>query len=382
MQKKKILYLMHVHWRWIKQRPHFIAEYLAEEYDVMVCYCKSYHSRTLVDGPAKSKVRLKELFVLPYTRFKLIMWINSWLIKQQLSYHLHNCDIVWIMHPNMYGAVKSKLSDEVYVVYDCMDDALEFPYVTSSTSLLRRLTVQENALLMRSNAIFATSKYLKKKLLHRYKIKKKIHIINNAINIYANNNKISNIGTEISTSFTSKETKKIAYIGTISKWFDFDMIIKSVNKFVNITYILIGPTEVPIPCHERIIHFPPVEHEMIFNIMEMADALVMPFVVNELVLSVNPVKIYEYIYMNKPAIVSDYEETEKFSEYVYLYKTSEEYLYLIELLSNNKLKPKRSLEDNISFAKENTWKSRVSEISAILPAFAKTDLARQERTLG
>ena len=39
---KKILYLMHVPWGWIKQRPHFIAENLSKYYKVNVFYKKAY----------------------------------------------------------------------------------------------------------------------------------------------------------------------------------------------------------------------------------------------------------------------------------------------------------------------------------------------------
>ena len=36
----KILYLMHVPWGWIKQRPHFFAEYLANDFAVDVYFRK------------------------------------------------------------------------------------------------------------------------------------------------------------------------------------------------------------------------------------------------------------------------------------------------------------------------------------------------------
>lgn len=40
MNKSKILYIMHVPWGWIKQRPHFFAEYLNKDFDVDVVYKK------------------------------------------------------------------------------------------------------------------------------------------------------------------------------------------------------------------------------------------------------------------------------------------------------------------------------------------------------
>ena len=84
--------------------------------------------------------------------------------------------------------------------------------------------------------------------------------------------------------------------------------------------------------------------------------------VTELVKSVNPVKLYEYIYSGVPVISVKYGETEKFSDYIYLYTTTEEFLGLIDLVKQNKLKPKKPLGESVEFAKANTWQMRVKEI--------------------
>ena len=39
-RRKKILYLMNIPWGWVKQRPHFIAEYLSKDFIVDVYYKK------------------------------------------------------------------------------------------------------------------------------------------------------------------------------------------------------------------------------------------------------------------------------------------------------------------------------------------------------
>ena len=45
----------------------------------------------------------------------------------------------------------------------------------------------------------------------------------------------------------------LAYVGTISHWFDFDILLKSLKDFKNIEYRLIGPVSgVTIPENERI----------------------------------------------------------------------------------------------------------------------------------
>jgi glycosyltransferase involved in cell wall biosynthesis len=365
MEKKKILYLMHVSWGWIKQRPHFIAECLTEKYDVTVCCRKSYLHKLSNISSSKSKIELNILFVLPFNRYRLINLVNKFLVCKQLSRILKNTDIIWITHPDIYGELNCKIPDNAYVVYDCMDDALEFPSVLSNTKVYQQLVSDEKQLLMRSNLVFTTAHYLKFKLMQRYGDIDNIHVINNAVKIYDDTDS-SELSSDILDIFSSKETKFILYVGTISVWFDFKLIMESVKLFENITYVLIGPTDVAIPQHERIIYHPPVEHEKIQKIMQMADALIMPFLTTDLIRSVNPVKVYEYISSAKPAIIIKYEETEKFASFVYLYSTYLEYFYFIQQLITSRLTSKSSLKDCLTYAHLNTWDTRSAEIIKLL----------------
>ncbi len=42
MGKKRILYVMHLDWSWIKQRPQFIEEKLEHEFDMYVTCIRNY----------------------------------------------------------------------------------------------------------------------------------------------------------------------------------------------------------------------------------------------------------------------------------------------------------------------------------------------------
>ena len=55
----KILYLMHVDWNWIKQRPHFIAEKLfLNEIEVNVFYQKYFYKKRLTAN-TKGQIPIK-----------------------------------------------------------------------------------------------------------------------------------------------------------------------------------------------------------------------------------------------------------------------------------------------------------------------------------
>lgn len=363
MPNKKILYLMHINWGWIKQRPHFVAEYLAEEYDITVCFPKSYR---LKYGESDGKLKLKELFILPFSRFRIVSLLNQWIIYMQLSSLVNKSDIIWLTHPSPFRQLINKIPKSAHVVYDCMDDILEFYSVKSNPSIRESLAYVESQLLARSNTVIVSSDYLKDKISFRNKLNKKIYVINNAINIYDDAVEPANLPTALTKIFTQSDTKKIIYIGTISEWLDFSLILKSLELVKGITYIFIGPSDASIPHHKQIFHVPPIEHKQIYNIMKGADALIMPFKLTELILSVNPVKVYEYIYSGKPTIVVKYKETEQFADYVYLYETENEYIDIIRRVGSSKLHIKSSPERYWAFAQQNTWAARVAEIVNLL----------------
>ena len=236
-----------------------------------------------------------------------------------------------------------------------MDDILEF---NCSPSIRKQQEKLEAALCHDADLIFASSDYLRKKLEVRYGTTN-VKVINNAISL--NIGEKQTLPTSIDKLFHSSK-KKIAYIGTVSSWFNFDMLIKILDQNVNLELILFGPTEVAIPDHPQIKYAGVAEHKYVSSIMSKSDALIMPFVVNELIKSVNPVKAYEYIYANKPVLMPYYEEVEKFEDYIYLYRNEEEAQQLLNKLASGKLDAKTSLEASQAFALENNWKNRAAAI--------------------
>ena len=84
----------------------------------------------------------------------------------------------------------------------------------------------------------------------------------------------------------------------------------------------------------------------------------MPFKVNELIRSVNPVKLYEYIYMGKHIVAPEYGETLKFAQYVHLYKSKKDFFTIIDnIFTIKELDPNRVKSMRL-FAENNTWSNR------------------------
>ena len=360
----KILYLMHIPWRWVKQRPHYIAEQMSGHYEVEVFFRKLYCIEQQLTNDHPPPLRTHEIFVLPLERFDAVWQLNCRIFSFQLRDTISRFDLVWITNPLMFDMVEPVLPLGMKVAYDCMDDALEFPRIKRDVRLRERVGVSERKLAARSDIVFASSQTLKERIAARYDLRKEIDVVTNAMFL---GDRDPDPGPTLGIAGTFQSAPcRLTYIGTISEWFDFPLILEALDARKDVTVFLFGPTEVPIPVHDRLVYFGPVEHRHVYRIMAMSDALIMPFRINDLVLGVDPVKLYEYISSGKPVLAVEYPETRKFAEFVYLYNDSADFRELSSRVADKLLTSKMTPGQCAEFAEANTWGERTRFISARL----------------
>jgi len=353
-RKKQVLYIMHVSWHWIKQRPQFLAESMDEYYNVNIIYIKSLRDLFKSNN---SPSNCFGIYQIPFGRIKFIKQLNDFIFRIVVKKFIPKTDIIWFTNPAQYVKVSSIINTEIKVVYDCMDDLSEFPHNKNNINLFEIVIFNEQALINRSDFLFFSSNHLKNTLKKRYGFTKKASILNNGIDDSVLDKFIEN-----DLKGTTGYFHDIYYVGTISEWFDFKSIISILEKFPVIRFVLIGPSDVTIPVHERLFVKGPVEHSTLPDYLVKSSALIMPFKINDLILSVNPVKLYEYIAVGRPVITCQYEEINKFHEFVYSYESIYNLEIIITDLINGKLKVK-SLESRIEFLMKNTWDARAKLIS-------------------
>lgn len=348
---------MNVPWNSIKQRHHFIAENLMQYYKVDVFLRYEFKYKNLTSS------YLHYLYRIPLQRYEPILYLNQWLIKKQISKQVKKYDIIWLTTPQQYSFIESSLSSQQKLIYDCMDDMLCFPEVIKSKRLYNTIFNNEKKILERADFVFTSAESLKSILQRRYNTKRKIYVENNAIE------KNQACYCKRSNNFNhTNSIKRITYIGAIAPWIDFELLEQSIKIHNDIEYHFYGPLlpGVKIPNADKFYFHGAIKHNKIYTVMEDANLLIMPFKKNKLIMSVNPIKLYEYIKSSTPAISVKYPETEKFSKFVYLYDTSSDFMHYIDLMCSEQLE-KLGTENEINhFLSNNTWESRVKDIFSIV----------------
>jgi glycosyltransferase involved in cell wall biosynthesis len=258
--------------------------------------------------------------------------------------------------------VPSWLWERKKIIYDCMDHAVDF---ARSEHDRLRLTSLEDRLLSRADLVMCSSDALIASIKSR-KPSVNPALVENGLDDSWLNATIQTLPRHVTTSQSSVVAH---YFGTISHWIDWDLVKAALETELSLQIHMFGPVETP-PClfHPRLIIHPPVAHSAIPRLSEAADFFIMPFKRNSLVEHVNPVKIYEYIALNKPIVAIDYPGTRRFLPWVNLYSTEIELITLIGKISSGEISfqnESSAIDAKNTFLKSNTWKSRALCIDAL-----------------
>lgn len=365
--KSKMAYLMHVDWNWIKQRPQFLYEELTRYYTVDLFYIhKLYGNETGGNQNVRnvySDSKVRKLGKLPLSgKISGLRGIER-IINRSANQSLEQYEYIWITSPLLLDFFSLDQLENKIVIYDCMDDFLGFYSGTSGYDRLRELEIR---LVARADQIITSSEYLKNKIETSYGecLNREPVVINNGISSTLFIEKKSGC-SKLEKINSNPKLINLMYIGTIGSWMDFHLILRVLDEFNECMFTMVGPVETKVPTHPRIKYVGTVKHDQLFDYAQQADALVMPFVLNELVRSVDPVKIYEYIFFNKPILAIDYAEMNKFKPFVRLYSGEKDFINLISELKDNKF-TSYSQSDVIKFLRNNTWEHRCKHIISTL----------------
>ncbi len=354
VKKTKILYLMHVDWHWIKQRPHFLAEGLSQHYEVDVRYvpAKKDVRKNLPNNNTSRALKLKKLIKVPFSGRSMFVrrfqkYING------AACRLATCDIVWICAPEILYSINIDETKRKIVIYDCMDDMIESNAVPRCR---KELMAMEQEIIQRADIIFVSSDSLRNKMLARGASRKQLMTIYNATSLNSLRAKTGGAARE-------KDFFTITYFGTITHWIDIEIIQRLLNDndLKNLRVKMIGPSEAALPIHERLVHIGPVNHEDLSSHVTDNDLFILPFILNSITISVDPVKFYEYIAFHGNIAARFYPEIERYKEFVNFYNDYEELKEIVlRLMHNNSLK--YSCDRAEDFLINNTWDNRVTQI--------------------
>lgn len=381
----KVLYYSMVDWKWIKQRPHFITIHLnragiTTDYAFPQIIGKGLMPKTdLVRNENADVIKLPVKQLPKENLFPFIKRFNElWRKKQfQQLQKKNNYDCVILTHPDMVSYLPA--GRNFTLIYEMMDLYSEFSNVSDKDSYL----LKESLLCSSADSIITSSVSLKHYLINQWEIAAdKIRVIHNACDsesfaaveqIQSGFNEQKKT-TELMSLLGLKQKKyenSLVYIGTISAWLDIESLVRYADKHQQTAIILVGPVEVVAVADltrlqktGNIYLAGSVEHSSVGKIIQLGTVMLIPFRTSSLIESVDPVKMYEYIYYGKPVVSSYWPELDRFRKFAAFYddKKPDEFAQAVSESKNKVV----SNNDISGFIEANNWNARAKDYAALL----------------
>ncbi|WP_434624248.1 glycosyl transferase [Pseudomonas sp. Z1-29] len=309
----RMIYLSPVPWASFSQRPHHFVNWYHHQTGAQVLWIDPYPTRLPMLNDLRRKataVDQQSVTVPPWLKVcsplslpieplpgsaMLLkrLWRN--VFRLAAAFSAQGPCMICVGKPSELALQLLALNPASHAVYDAMDDFPAFYQGLSRRSMERR----QAQLIQRVDKVLASSSHLRDKLLG---LTDQVELALNACDMHG-------LAPVESLDLAAKQ-QVLGYVGTLGRWFDWDMVIALAQANPGNRIRLIGPVFAPAPCvlPANIELLPRCSHASAIAAMATFSVGLIPFKLNRLTASVDPVKYYEYRALGLPVISTRFGE--------------------------------------------------------------------------
>jgi glycosyltransferase involved in cell wall biosynthesis len=247
------------------------------------------------------------------------------------------------------------------LIIDILDDNLNFPSITKKKR--DALTEMFKYLCSEATVITAVSEYLVDQTKKMTGLNH-IQYLPNGVDIKKFQKKEDTPPKDIEQI----HHPRITFVGALTTWIDFPLIIVAAKKLEDHQFILIGPIDDALTNHPDIVTLKSMKnvhflgskpYEQVPNYLHYSDVLLLPRTMDPYSLACDPLKLYEYLATGKPVVSTNHPSTKRFLDFIQTGNTPEEIIEGIEksLTRNDETSQRQKVVVN-SLA----WETRINQL--------------------
>jgi len=352
------------------QRPHHLARYLTNRFNTNVVnnivgvpfrgYGYMTEQKHLVD-------KISNIYILKEgDRFPLIKSINNILIRLQSYFkyrmrEFRNSEIVYTWHIEDIHYLKHCKGK--FLIYDAMDDWAAF-----SDKIDQQLIDNENEIVARADMVLAVSRklYEKHSLLN-----KNTYLVPNGVDTKFFGKALTFRKEEGDFLYGFKDRPIAGYVGGIHDWVDVDLIVETAKLRKDTIFVLIGPAlrslKPKLEGVENIVYLGPKPYSELIRYVSYFDVGIIPFKLNLLNESTNPIKLYEYLGAGLPVVSTGMREVMQYAADGIVAIADDPATFSAKIadaiaLSDNPL----LIKERLKIAEQNSWESRAEMVLSLI----------------
>lgn len=320
--------------------------------------------RAFARGPEKihDNLWVYTPIVLPFPHSRLARALNKRILC--LSVRMLRAQLgmdefqLWTFLPNVVDYVG--VLGEVLVVYYCTDEYSLFSYIDRDRTL-----AAEKQLCERADIIFAVCHSL---VETKGALNPETHLSPHGVDQALFATALAP-ATLVPEDIRDLRGPILGFYGTIQDWVDQDLIAELAARRPEWTVVLIGGVHVDISRLERFanVHFLGRKpHKALPAYCKAFDVGLIPYVVDERMAYVNPIKLREYLSAGLPVVSTDVPEVAQYSPYCTVARNVDEFERgVIQALATDTPEARQERSEAM---RAETWEARVSAVRAKIAA--------------
>jgi glycosyltransferase involved in cell wall biosynthesis len=294
--------------------------------------------------------------VLPFPHSQLAVRLNQLILRrtiQRLRKQLRMEEFqLWTFLPTVADYV-GRLGESL-VVYYCTDEWSQFSYVNGP-----RMAAAENRLLERADVVFATARSL---VENRRPKNPNTFLATHGVD-FDQFSQALDPATPIPDDLAALPRPVLGFYGTIHDWIDFDLLAYLAERHPEWSFALIGQAHVDVSGLTR---FPNVHflgrksHRELPRYCKGFAAGLIPYVLNERILHVNPIKLREYLCAGLPVVSTALPEVEMYRQLCHIGDSRESFERgIAQALQSDTPELRRERSEAM---RAETWHRKVADI--------------------
>lgn len=303
--------------------------------------------------------------VLPFPSSKAARIINKYLLKISLGYYIRKLKMrdvqLWTFLPNVVEWVGS-LGENI-IIYYCVDEWSKFSFMDGKA--MREFEIK---LLKKADLVITSAEHLYQ---DKSKFNHETHLVTHGVDYDYFSKVLSN---NIPIAEDIKDIKKpiIGFFGLIHEWIDLDLIEMIATTHPEWSVVLIGKASVDIKRLRQYnnIHFLGQKpYGGLINYCKAFDIGLIPFLINEMTINVNPIKLREYLAAGIPTVSTPLPEVKRYNNLVEIGYTHEEVIKKIDGLLKEESYEKKYMRSRKMM--QETWERKIEDISVLISSVIK-----------
>ncbi|MBI1826602.1 MAG: glycosyltransferase [Planctomycetes bacterium] len=259
---------------------------------------------------------------------------------------------VWTFAPDT-PFLKGRLNEECFVYY-CTDDHRRFAGFDAD-----RIAAQENELIDRADVMVACSEPLYK--AHSIR-RNDILLLRHGVDF---EHFAAAWKTQLPIPYEMANIARpvVGFFGLIHHWIDVELIARVAAMRPNFSFLLLGDCKVDVSHLQRLPNVHLLgrrDYSVLPAYCARFDAAMLPFTQSAMTISINPVKMYEYLAAGLPVVSTPLPESKRFPEAIHIAETPVAFATACDAA----VAIGRSDAKQISSRVQNdTWSTRVEQLS-------------------